>query len=234
MCKALEKSTLLLLDVIDGLAGLLLFIYGGFLSKQLGPKSAEGDDTYSWVCIPVLCLAGWLLLVAILSFVGSNLERMRCLLRLSSVLGLFGGIMELLLLALLGVLKGKIKTWVREHKADLGLSDDDLSTLDGLYVVFLWGLAALCLLEIVRYHVSKHLRKQLHGDHLDYQTRLLEAREKEARGRATDPVLRREEEVEQKYKTKRAAYITKHSRGECSGRGGKGGGEVEEGAHTVV
>lgn len=213
MCKALEKSTLLLLDVIDGLAGLLLFIYGGFLSKHLGPKSAEGDVTYSWLCIPVLCLAGWLLLTAILSFVGSNFERMRCSLRLSAVLGLIGGIVELLLLVLLGVLKGKVKTWVREHKAELALSDNDLSTLDSLYVGFLWGLAVLCLLEVVRYHVSKHLRRQLHVDNLDYQVRLLEATEHEARGRATDPALRREEEVRQKYKAKRAVYIMKHSRG---------------------
>lgn len=238
MCKVLEKSTLLLLDVIDGLAGLLLFIYGGYLSKQLDPRNAEGDDTYSWLCIPVLCLAGWLLLTAILSFVGSNFDRMRCLLLLSAVLGLIGGIVELLLLVVLGVLKGKVKTWVRNHKAELGLTENDLTTLDSLYAVFLWCLAVLCLLEIVRYQVSKHLRRQLHVDYLDYEVRLLEAREHEARGRATDPALRREEEVKQKYRMKRAAYITKHSRGggEGSGRGGGGGEgeEEEEGAYTMV
>ena len=236
MCRVLEKSTLLLLDVIDGLVGLLLFIYGGFLSKQLGPKSAEGDDTYSWLCIPVLCLAGLLLLTAILSFVGSNFDRMRCLLLLSAVLGLIGGIVELLLLVVFGILKGKVKTWVRDHKGELGLSENDLTTLEGLYVVCLWGLAVLPLLEIVRYQVSKHLRRQLHVNYLDYEVRLLEAREHEARGRATDPALRREEEVKQKYRLKRAAYITKHSRGkgESGGGGGGEGEEEEEGAYTVV
>lgn len=236
MCKALGKSTLLLLDIIDGLAGLLLFIYGGFLSKQLDPKSAEGDDTYSWLCIPILCLAGWLLLTAILSFVGSNFDRMRCLLRLSSVLGLISGVVDLLLLVGLGVLKGKVKTWLRDHKAELGLSENDLSTLDSLYVVFLWGLAVLCLLEIVRYQVSKHLRRQLHVDHLEYQVRLLEAREQKAKGRAKDPAVRREAEVRQKYKAKRAEYITKHSRGKggSGGGSGRGGGEEEDGAYTVV
>lgn len=164
-----------MVDLLDALVGLFLLGYGVYLHHTISKGNEQAEDGLQYLYVLVLVLGGLLSVTSCLSFVGITFaERCSCLLCFSSFTGILIGLFELVLLLVFGTLKSKTLGFLDQHRQEFGLDEADLDTFKGLYVFFLWLLAILCLLELVRYKLSTHLRRiSRRSFQEDYQEHLL-------------------------------------------------------------
>jgi hypothetical protein len=80
-----------------------------------------------------------------------------------------------------GVMKDKAIHFLEEHKEQLGLSEDNLETFENFYTAFIWVVVGLLLLEILRFHLSKHLREEIEHGMRQYREQLLDKRDDDKR-----------------------------------------------------
>ena len=177
LCQTISRSTLLIFNIVDALAGVFLLGYGIYVHQSLVNLKKD----LNWMYILILSLGACLLLVSLLSMCGMTFDNARCGLVLSAWLGGVLAAFELIIIITFGALKTTSMDFLSSHREELGLSEDGLQTFEDFYVAIVWLLVGLFLIEVIRFQLSKHLRESIQISLDEYRERLLDARHVEKR-----------------------------------------------------
>lgn len=204
-CSQFIRFWLLVLNLADGLAGITLLAWGGYLRAQLEPddNSSEGY----WAALSALALGALLFLSAALSFLGAVSKPCRCGLCLSAWLSIPIAFAELLA-GIVGLArKADLFDYLREHRDTLRISSHVVDTLENFDQFVIAALFALSAAEAVRAVLSTTLRRHINLNIAEYDAILRETEASEARSDLEARLI-----VKEKYDHLRESYRAKYSR----------------------
>ena len=202
-CNQFIRLWLLVLNVIDGVAGVLLLAWGFVLHAKL---MRAGDGSEGYVCWSALALGAALTLAAALSFVGAAVQCCRCGLCLSAWLSIPIAFFELGVAVYTLAEEAKFFRMLRDHKAQLPVR---VELLEDWQKPITAALFALALAEAARAVLSTTLRRHINLNVAEYDALLREAEASDARSDLEARLL-----VKEKYDYMREKYRAKYARDE--------------------
>ena len=117
-CTQFIRLWLLVLNVIDALAGVLLLVWGAVLHAKLD-RDESAEEEGMWACASALALGAALTFAAALSFAGAAVQCCRCGLCLSAWLSIPIAFFELGVAVYTLAEEAKFFRMLRDHKAQL-------------------------------------------------------------------------------------------------------------------
>ena len=203
-CNQFIRLWLLVLNVIDGVAGVLLLAWGFVLHAKL---MRAGDGSEGYVCWSALALGAALTLAAALSFVGAAVQCCRCGLCLSAWLSIPIAFCELGVAVYNLAEEGDLAHRLHEHQTQLQLSKATVELLEDWEKTITAALFALALAEAARAVLSTTLRRHINLNVAEYDALLREAEASDARSDLEARLL-----VKEKYDYMREKYRAKYAR----------------------
>ncbi|KAF0713088.1 Aste57867_4528 [Aphanomyces stellatus] len=144
-------AALFVCNGIDLICGIALVAYGSYLGlNHFAPD---------WLFGPLLALGGLLVLTSLMSWCGSASKSCTCMLLVSSWLLVLVALFELVLAIVIFTQGDAIETFLKEHQAELHITDEQLRLLEKNKFMPAYMLIGLFVMEVFRYCCSSYLRR---------------------------------------------------------------------------
>lgn len=157
-CLTLSTCQLQIFNLVDFCVGMMLGIFGFYLYNKLGAESFT-DVRIAWLEYLCLSLGILLLTSSFLSFCAITNTSCRWAVIPSSYIGIIIAMLSLLLGSLVFAFKSKTHTYLVEHGSNIGLSENEVSDVEKWYDIIGYCLFSLCVVEFLRYRVSRGYRE---------------------------------------------------------------------------
>ena len=157
-CLSLRVLQLQLFNLVDFVVGMVLGVFGFYLYGKLGPSSFT-DIRIAWLEYLCLTLGVLLLTSSFLSFCAITNTNCRWAVIPSSYIGILVSILSLLLGSLVLSLQKQTHNFLNDHGTSVGLSSSDIDVIEKWYVYMGYCLLGLCVVEFLRFRVSRGYRE---------------------------------------------------------------------------
>ncbi|GLE09198.1 hypothetical protein PINS_up020789 [Pythium insidiosum] len=194
-------SALFVFNGVDIICGTALTVYALYLGlNHFAPE---------WLYVPILVVGGVMIFMAAMSWCGASYHSCAPCLSLSSHLLIILALMELVLAIVIFTQGPAINRFLREHQADLKLTDDELRRFEESKFAPAYLLLGLFTMEVLRFCCSSEYNRA--RDRRKYEYRSLGALKD-----LDDNLLnvRKEHEVSSKYAALRDKYKNKYGKGD--------------------
>ncbi|EQC34727.1 hypothetical protein SDRG_07541 [Saprolegnia diclina VS20] len=191
-------AALFLCNGIDLACGLTLVAYGAYLGiNHFAP---------TWLFAPILGLGGMLVFTSLLSWCGSSCRSCTSLLLISSWLLTLVALLELVMAIVIMTQGDAITDFLKQHQAELHLTDDELALLESHKFVPAYILFGLFGMELLRFCCSSCLRRSR------LENKYARMNLKNLRGMEDNLVqTKKEREVSAKYQALKDKYRSKYT-----------------------
>ena len=143
------------LNVVDFFIGGMFLTFGIYLRAHLG---SDVDNVHTaWLAVLMLVLGALLLLIVALSFTSLHLTTCKGGVVFSGYLALLVSISSLIMGITAIVVRGDLFDYLDSNQDDIGLDDDDVSSIKEWYSWIIFGLFCSFCLQFVRYKWSSFL-----------------------------------------------------------------------------
>lgn len=196
----------LFLNIIDFCIGCVLFTFGIYLRIELGNDENMTSQLVGYVAIIVGLL---LLIVAFLSLCAISISSCRCAIIPSGYLAILTAIGALITGIVLLARKKKLFDYLNEHQDEIGLDDNDISTLERWAIFIVYSSFFEFVSSIIRFFSSKSLYLSLrkvdgaYESLLDEETKIMD-----------EKIDQNRENINAKYDGLREHYRNKYNRKE--------------------
>lgn len=157
-CLSLNTCYLQFFNLVDFCVGMMLGIFGFYLYGKLGVESFS-NVRIAWLEYLCLALGVMLLLGSFLSFCAITNTSCRWAVIPSAYIGILVAMLSLLLGCLVFGLKSKTHSYLAENSASIGLTPAEVTDVENWYNIIGYCLFGLCVIEILRYRISRGYRE---------------------------------------------------------------------------
>ena len=154
-CFLASSCQLHIFNLIDFGVGLTMGVFGFYLFNKLGVESFS-DVRIAWLEYLCLALGVMLLTSSLLSFCAITNTSCRWAVIPSAMIGILVAVLSLLLGILVFALKSKTHDYLN---SSIGLTEEEITEVKTWYNIIGYALFGLCVVQILRYRVSRGYRE---------------------------------------------------------------------------
>lgn len=152
-CYGFSTINLQLINLLDFLAGSMFITFAIYLYTKMGKENSTSES--AWMCWSCGILGSLLLVVSFFSFCAIVHRGCRCLMWMSSHLALLLAALNLGAGIVALTLQSKFYSYLDKHGNEDGITDSDITVIKDWYTVIACVLMGSCILELVRFQISR-------------------------------------------------------------------------------